>query len=180
MSKKNNKEINILFVSAYAKIVTSGYSDRYVMTEDLKVVIDLDGERVSLSAFSRDNALEQIMTIAEFSGVIEEDSYDQRMTLFKQLRDQFTAQRKVYIYYRDGNGSGHAETSTCIISEVINYFRSPEGNTPSTWLRGTEDALQKITRQELLGISQQMQIINVLIDAGLKKAEKVTFDWVPQ
>ncbi len=172
------KDIEIKSVTGYATVSTSGYSDRYVMVYEWKAIIKIGDGEIKLSTFSLDRDLiDQIEALAEFSGIFtDETSVQQKIDFLCEKRRQVHSKTKVLIRYRDGNMSSECETNSHKLGMVIGYFSSiPKLN--DIGMDNAKKMLDKTSREELLGIKQQMDSINALIKAGLQRAEIVEFNW---
>lgn len=172
---KDKKTIKINSVTANAVISTSGYNDRYPMDDGLRIAVEIEKKTVIINAFSFGDAAEQLTAIAQLSGIVGRD-FDDEWQSKCDFRKTMMNEYKLFIPFRDVNTSSKIQISRCLISDVIAHYTDNDRLNEQGREKARISALSA-SREQLLGIKQQMDEINVLIDAGLKKSEKVAFNW---
>jgi hypothetical protein len=164
--------ITVKLARTQAQIVSSGYSDRYPMSYDITVYVEIDSDdcsrEIKLNAFSWDNAAEQLDKLAEVLGCA---------TTASEFRKQISEKYELLLPYRDGCKSSFVKTNKSLISDAIAYYSDNRGKYTEEGLTRIKASVEKISREELLGIKQQMDKLNALINAGLEQGQIVEFNW---
>lgn len=160
------------------EIVTSGYSDRYPMCHHWNIHIDIDridadGDEVTnhlvLSAYSWENAVDQLTVLAEVMHC---------PTSRAEFSQQIRKTHQVLLPYRDGSMCSTVKTSSDHISDAIAYYSTGlKEKYSQTGVERITESVKLVSREELLGIKQQMDKINILIGAGMMRGEIVEFTW---
>jgi hypothetical protein len=165
------KKLTVKTVRAFFNIVTSGYSDRYSTADKITVYADLGGDEITISAIDFHDAARQLAVIAQAVG-----DKTTELEFNKEMPIKFEG----LIHYRDGCKYSTVKTSSSIIGYAIGFYTEKFSSYSEIGKENSVKAVEKISREELLGIKQQMDALNALIKAGLKKGEVVEFNWVDQ
>lgn len=169
------KTLTIKTVTTFANIVSSGYSDRYVMNDgNIKIVVDLDRDSlITINAYSLDDGAEQLANLLGYA----KNSNEWFGAIF-DFREKLSSKYQLFIRYRDGSMSSYCDTNASLIKAVITFYTVEFDRLTECGKQSAKEAAELISREELLGIKQQMDAMNALISAGVERGEVVNFNWV--
>lgn len=146
-------KLTVKHARAFAIIARSGYADRYPMPEGLTIFADLGGADLRISAIGWDDAAEQLTTIA---GAVGDE------TPFSEYRRAIADNFTLLLRYRDGGKSSTVRTTNGRIRSALTaYTKQPLKFTDEGRNRTLKEC-GNLTREELLGIKQQMDAIKHL------------------
>jgi len=165
-------KLTVKTARATAQIVSSGYSDRYPMPKNLTVFIEIATNEscydIKISAFSWEDAAQQLTSIAETIGDNTTES---------EFRQQISSNYELILPYRDDCKSSTVKTNSSTIRDAITFYTKHFLSYTEEGKQRIEEATKKVSREELLGIKNQMDALNALIKAGLQRGEIVEFNW---